>query len=232
MEFDKEPTMKQFTRDERIRRVWDMEEAKSVLARNTYYMSANKRAKALEEFWVKEPEHRETASYGKNWGYYSGMDEIKKYYVDNNPFGAAGTNLCHPIATIRVVEADDGQTIQAMWYNVSYETRIVDGKLSPLWIAEKAAADLVKEGDDWKIWHLFVGVDMQCPPGSHYDDLPVDLAPEDDPVAVEFGTPTLPMDAYITRYNYYPYPIIPEPYATFADTVSCGPDGQSKIERP
>ena len=47
-------------------------------------------------------------------------------------------------------------------------------------------------------------------------------------MAVEFGTPTLPMDAYNTRYNYYPYPIIPEPYATFSETVSCGPEGNPK----
>ena len=94
--------MKQFTQEERIRRVWDKEEAKTVLAKNAYYMSANRRAQALEELWVQDPEHQKTASYGKNWGYYVGMDEIKKYYVDRNPFGAPGTCVCHPVATIRV----------------------------------------------------------------------------------------------------------------------------------
>ena len=69
--------MKQFTQEERIRRVWDKEEAKTVLAKNAYYMSANRRAQALEELWVQDPEHQKTASYGKNWGYYVGMDEIK-----------------------------------------------------------------------------------------------------------------------------------------------------------
>lgn len=220
--------MKQFTQDERIRRVWDREEAKTVLARNAYYMSANRREQALNELWVQEPENRASASYGKNWGYYVGMEEIRRYYVDGNPFGAPGTNVCHPIATVRVVEAEDGRTIQAMWYNVSYETRMVNGKLTPLWIAEKGAADLIKEGDDWKIWHYFVGTDMQGEAGQPYGEQPVDLDPKDDPVAVEFGLPTLPMEAYTTRYNYYPYPIIPEPYATFADTVSCGPEGNPK----
>lgn len=220
--------MKQFTQDERIRRVWDREEAKTVLAKNAYYMSANRRAQALEELWVQEPEHQRTASYGKNWGYYVGMDEVRKYYVDHNPFGAPGTNVCHPIATVRVVEAEDGQTIQAMWYNVSYETRMVNGKLTALWIAEKAAADLIREGDDWKIWHYFVGTDMQGEAGQPYGEQPVELDAKDDPVAVEFGAPTLPMEAYTTRYNYYPYPIIPEPYAAFADTVSCGPEGNPK----
>ena len=48
------------TDDERIdtrparRRVWDIEEAKAVLCRNAYYLSANKREKALDELWVQE----------------------------------------------------------------------------------------------------------------------------------------------------------------------------------
>ena len=49
-------------------------------------------------------------------------------------------------------------------------------------------------------------------------------------MAVEFGTPTLPMDAYITRYNYYPYPAIPAAYETFRDEGSSGPKGNPKYQ--
>ena len=66
------------------------------------------------------------------------MDEIRRYYVDNNPFGAKGTMNCHPVATIRVEEAEDGKTILCQWYNASYETRMVDGKLTPCGSARKA----------------------------------------------------------------------------------------------
>mgnify|MGYP000839567660 CR=1 FL=1 len=132
--------MKHFTEEERIQRVWDKEEAKAVLFRNMYYMAGNQRETALDTLWVKEPENAKTASYGKNWGYYTGMDEIRRYYVDNNPFGAKGTMNCHPVATIRVEEAEDGKTILCQWYNASYETRMVDGKLTPLWICEKGNA--------------------------------------------------------------------------------------------
>lgn len=222
--------MKQFTSEERIRRVWDKEEVKAVLCRHIYFESANQRAQSLEQLWVREPEHLATASYGKNWGYYVGMDAIRSYYVDSNPFGAPGTNICHPVATICVEEAEDGQTCQAMWYNASYETRLVDGKLTPLWIAEKCSADLVKEGDDWKIWHLFIGTDMQSEASVAFAQQKVDLPPEENPVAVEFGTPNLPMDAYITRYNYYPYPSIPAPYETFRDEGSSGPKGNPKYQ--
>ena len=121
--------MRQFTSEERIRRVWDKEEAKAVLCRHTYLEAANRRAESLNQLWVAEPEHQATASYGKNWGYYVGMDAIRSYYVDRNPIGGVGTNICHPVATICIEEAEDGQTCQAMWYNASYETRMVDGKM-------------------------------------------------------------------------------------------------------
>ena len=205
--------MKHFTEEERIQRVWDKEEAKAVLFRNMYYMAGNQRETALDTLWVKEPENAKTASYGKNWGYYTGMDEIRRYYVDNNPFGAKGTMNCHPVATIRVEEAEDGKTILCQWYNASYETRMVDGKLTPLWICEKGNA-----------------TDLQVEAGQLYGDQPVDLPDEENPVAVEFGKPTLPMEAYITRYNYYPYPAIPEPYETYRPELGCGPEGNPKYQ--
>lgn len=222
--------MKQFTEEERIRRVWDKEEAKAVLYRNMYYMAANQRQTALDTLWVKEPEHAKTASYGKNWGYYIGMDEIRRYYVDNNPFGAKGTMNCHPVATIRVEEAEDGQTILCQWYNASYETRMVNGVLTPLWVCEKGNADLVREADGWKIWHYFIGTDLQTEAGTAYADQPVDLPDSENPVAVEFGEPTLKMEAYITRYNYYPYPAIPEPYETYRPELGCGPEGNPNYQ--
>ncbi len=222
--------MKQFTSEERIRRVWDREEAKAVLCRHAYFEAANRRNDSLEQLWVQEPEHQATASYGKNWGYYVGMDAIRGYYVDRNLIGAPGTNICHPVATICIEEAEDGKTSQAMWYNASYETRMVNGVLTPLWIAEKCSADLIKEGDDWKIWHMFIGVDMQCEASENFKDQKVDLPAAENPVAVEFGTPNLPMDAYVTRYNYYDYPGIPAAYASFQDKGSSGPKGNPKYQ--
>ena len=222
--------MKHFTEEERIQRVWDKEEAKTVLFRNMYYMAGNQRETALDTLWVKEPENAKTASYGKNWGFYTGMDEFRCFFVDYFALGAKGTMNCHPVATIRVEEAEDGKTILCQWYNASYETRMVDGKLTPLWICEKGNADLVKEADGWKIWHYFIGTDLQVEAGQLYGDQPVDLPDEENPVAVEFGKPTLPMEAYITRYNYYPYPAIPEPYETYRPELGCGPEGNPKYQ--
>ena len=220
--------MRHFTEEERIRRVWDKEEAKAVLCRNMYYMAANQRQTALDTLWVKEPEHAKTASYGKNWGYYIGMDEIRRYYVDNNPFGARGTMNCHPVATIRVEEAEDGETILCQWYNASYETRMVNGVLTPLWVCEKGNADLVREADGWKIWHLQYLNDVDCICGQSwagaqvpYPDLP-EFAPLADFHYPEYSVCTQFRPLYSADRPTTPCPEIPQPYATFAETFSYG----------
>lgn len=223
--------MREFTLEERIQRVWDKENVRTVLCRNAYYQAAGQRQKALDELWVSCHELEATASYGANWGYYLGMDEIRRYYVDGNPFGAPGTVVCHPVCTIRVMIAEDGKTAQAMWYEIAYETQMRDGKPVSLWIASKVAADLVREADGWKIWHYFMGVDMTAAPGGAFEKIPVEDSPAEQFLRNSFGQPTLPMEAYINRYNYYAYPPIPEPYETFEQVVSCGPEGNPKYQR-
>ena len=131
---------------------------------------------------------------------------------------------------IRVEEAEDGETILCQWYNASYETRMVNGVLTPLWVCEKGTADLVREADGWKIWHYFIGTDLQTEAGTAYADQDVDLPDSENPMAVEFGEPTLKMEAYITRYNYYPYPAIPEPYETYRPELGCGPEGNPNYQ--
>ncbi len=54
---------------------------------------------------------------------------------------------CHPVATIRVEEAEDGKTILCQWYNASYETRMVDGKLTPVDLRERQRRP--GEGSRW-----------------------------------------------------------------------------------
>ena len=97
-------------------------------------------------------------------------------------------------------------------------------------MCEKGNADLVREADGWKIWHYFIGTDLQTEAGTAYADQDVDLPDAENPMAVEFGEPTLKMEAYITRYNYYPYPAIPEPYETYRPELGCGPEGNPNYQ--
>ena len=47
-----------------------------------------------------------------------------------------------------------------------------------------------------------------------------------DPVAVEFGTPTIPKLVHDQTFNWWDnYPPMPEPYETWCDAISYGPEG-------
>ncbi|MGN1155398.1 MAG: nuclear transport factor 2 family protein [Agathobacter sp.] len=225
---------------ELILHVWEMEDIKKVVAKRCYYQASDDRAGELNDLWVKEPEHMKTASFGRNWGFYVGMDEVKKYYVDSHRERLekqmkengetelnVGNMYAHPATTPLIVIADDGQTAKGMWYCISQETiKMADGTADARWMPEKLAIDFVKEDGQWKIWHLVVATDLNCEAGEKYAAQPVYVDWDKDPVKCEFGTPTLEILTHDATFNWWDhYPFMPEPYETFCDRVSYGPEG-------
>ena len=67
--------------EERINRVWDLEDCKDIAHNRSFLEANNEWERELDELWVKDPENMKTASFGRNWGYYVGMDEIRKLYA-------------------------------------------------------------------------------------------------------------------------------------------------------
>ena len=170
--------MRNYTDEELIVRVWDQEQIRDLISRFTYFEAANRRAEALDRFWVSSPEHKATASFGRNWGFITGMDAIRDYYVDRNRFGGVGTGLMHPLSTKLICLAGDGLTARGMWMGIAYETAPdAKGELEAKWINERLAVDFVKEDGVWKIWHLFVGTNYVFSAGENYDDQPVITRP-------------------------------------------------------
>lgn len=165
---------KTFSDEELIARVWDQEEIRNLISRFTYYEASNRREEALECFWVSEPEHKNTASFGRNWGFLQGMEQIKAYYVDRNRFGGVGTALMHPLSTKLVCEAEDGQTAQGLWMGIAYETAPnAQGELEVKWINERMAVDFVRESGQWRIWHMFIGTNYVLSAGEDYMEQPL-----------------------------------------------------------
>ena len=160
-----------FTTEETMLRVWDVEEIKKLMSRRVYYIANEWRARELDELWVSDPEHQKTASFGRNTGYYVGMEEIRKYYVDRHLAEMGdGTGYLsnHPVSTGLVREAEDGRTAKGMWYSIAQETRPNgDGTALALWMPEKIAVDFIREDDGWKIWHYFIGTDLQVEAKKH-----------------------------------------------------------------
>ena len=235
---------KKFTDEEQILRIWDVEDVKSLMSRRVFLQTADLREEELRTMWVQEPEHQKTASYGSNWGYYVGMDEIRKYYVESHAAaleeqkkanGAAEVNVgnmyAHPLTTGLVELAEDGKTAKGLWYSIGNEAMAqADGTAHVQWMLGKVAVDFVREGNEWKIWHIVISTDVDCQAGHDYGEYPVYedwSANSTNCVRREFGTPTIEKLTHDVTFNWWDnYPAMPpKDYKTFTDDISYGPEG-------
>ena len=237
-----------FTDDEIIRRVWDLENIKDLMGRRAFYLANEQRQRELDELWVREEENRKSASLGRNWGFYVGMDAIRDYYVVKHAedrrsklaeYCAArpelelcdgnlgyGCMTAHPSTTPWVYLAQDGKTAQGVFFAMAQDTTgHPDGSCDAVNINELMAVDFIREESGWKIWHLFLGTDLIYASGRNVEDISCDVPVEENPVYQEFGTPTLPMLAHNDRLHWSDYDDFwPKDYETYDPARSYGPD--------
>ena len=235
-----------------IQMVTDIEEVRDLMSLRSYYQAADLRQKELDELWVSEPMHAAKASYGSNYGYYYGKSEVKRWYVDEftqkrkaqlkvycekhgipedeSLMGAGSMYMC-PMSTSIVRIADDGQSAKGIWYSIGQQTDLQpDGTARGLWMYCKICADFVKEDGKFKIYHIVCTNDQNYYCGTRYD-ADTYIADEDDPMKMEFGTPTIPMNVHDNTYNWADnYPPMPEPYDTLTLENSYGPEGHPMLK--
>lgn len=210
---------------ERIQRVWDMEECKKLAAKQMFYYANDDRKGMIEELWVREPENAKTASFGRNWGFYLGMDEIERYFVECDQTGETGFMANHPMSSCALNVARGGKTAYGLWYCLALEAAGQgEGKAVGYWISELIGMDFIREADSWRIWHMFQGTEMYIRAGRNAEDYPAILLP-DAPVfelKKEFveGKPTREFTAY-TEYQYRKFPPLPLPHETYSLEQSC-----------
>jgi hypothetical protein len=230
-----EETKRALTDAERIGRVWDVLQIKNLMGRHAYLHAYNLPEEVLDTLWVREAENQKTASFGRNCGYWIGADDIRRYYTERNAealysdraaagaggFGAGAMRM-HTLTTPYVVIAGDGRTAQGLWYSPGQITARTPDGADAAWIYERYGADLVREADGWRIWHLFAGTDFVLRPGALKSEQPV---PDAETAAEPWPEMTLKMRAYGARYNYAPYPRIPTPYKSFDPAFGNGPEG-------
>lgn len=174
-----------YSDDELIIRLWDKEKIRDLMARHSYYMANNQHREELNELWVRRYDNKKTASLAFNNGYYVGMDEISNYYVVQNEekyykwlkeYSDArddveysslnlgiGQMRTHTTNTHLVEVSADGLTAQyCACDNGQVTYGHPDGTANEYYLGGMIFADLVKEGDDWKIWHLKICHDHTC----------------------------------------------------------------------
>ena len=243
---------RQYTDDELIVRVMDKEAIKNLMARRAFYYANNQRQREIDELWVSDPEYRATASYGRNWGYYVGMDSIENYYVTQHAMkqfealqairdaGADvevreenlgwGCTAFHETTTPMLYIAGDGKTARGLWYVPGQETIMrPGGSAEAYWTMDNMAADFVKEESGWKIWHLVVCSDFFVGAGEDFQEGTLDPLTGPDPFREEFGEPDVKMVVHNPRYNLSDnYPAMPLPYETYTAEGSLSPEGHPR----
>lgn len=173
------------TDDELITQLWDKEHIRDLMARHSYYMANNWHREELNELWVRRYDNKKTASFGNNFGYYVGMDEIVKQYVMGNSdmyysllkeYSDANSGVeynslnlgigqmrTHTVNTHLVEVSDDGLTAQYCACDCGQVTYgSPDGTAKEYYLGGMVFADLIKEGDEWRIWHLKICHDHTC----------------------------------------------------------------------
>lgn len=233
--------------EERILRVWDIETIKDLMSRRTIYEAQEQHAQELEDLWVQLPEHQATASFGKNWGYYVGMEEIRRYYVTEyearvrqelteigKPEAPSGYGrfLFHPLSTPNVTLAEDGKTAQGTWYSIGTDCYpLAGGKADCTWNCQKICADFVKEPGGWKIWHVIFSNDFINKTGHSVGELQSIYIRGTGRDEIDFGKPTIPMLAHDPSYTWCDnYPPLNGPYETFTEALSYGPEGHPNYD--
>ena len=219
-----------YTDEQQAVRLMDVEQVKDLLARRAYYLDADDRAGELEALWVREAENRLSASYGENWGYFTGMDSLKAHYGALRASRDTGFGAVHTVNTGHVILAWDGKTARGLFYDVYERCELQpDGSVQTIVVCGPVACDFMKEADGWKIWHLFQGADHVFTVGQDYAEVPIPRPQESNPAAQNFfafGTPDVLLNTYDPDYGWADnYPALPEPYMTFDPLSGYGPEG-------
>ena len=232
--------------EERIVRVWDIEQVKDLMSRRTAYEANGQHTEELDELWVQVPENQATASFGRNWGYYVGMDEIRRYYASYDEQSAKelaalgkaneapgyGRFLYHPLSTPNVNLAEDGKTAQGTWYSIGVDCYPAENDGADCnWNCQKICADFIKEPGGWKIWHVVFSNDFQVKFGQGVGELQSIYIRGTGRDEIDFGDPTIPMLAHDPSYTWCDnYPPLNGPYDTLTDEISYGPEGHPNYE--
>ena len=237
------------TPEEQVLRLWAKEEIKDLMSRSAYYTANDERRRAITELWVSSDENRKTASLGYNNGYYTGLDNIMKHYVSDCRDARCenlrswheetdlelseknlghGASFVHTRNTPYIELSGDGKTAKYIGYDCGlYCIGKPDSTSDSNFTFAKIFADLIREGDDWKIWHLLITYDHIIPAGKSYGELDPEVPWGADIVEQACGDPTMRDVAYDSLYGWVDvWERLPRPYYTFDNAKGYTAEGK------
>lgn len=196
--------------------------------------------------------NREDVCLGVNEGYYVGAEAVRGYYAakhqktqlinrvlrelfpdkvagktEEETYGI-GTMNYFPLDTPVIEIAADGQTAKGIWALRNTYSDVTPGGPEAYWQWGWVTVDFIREGDDYKIWHLNLLNDVHVRAGQklHEAVSPYPTLPEFAALAeFQMPEPTVKVEIrplYTVQRPFTQPPRLPEPYDTFENTFSYG----------
>lgn len=221
-----------------IENVKALQACRNIMARYCYYHTAFRHKAYVENCWAK----REDCCLKMPWGAYLGIEGVKRCYLQEHGDRSdprtyetlKGAMFMHCLDTECLEVAEDGQTARGVWVSPGHETAVRGDDIMANWCWGKYAVDFIKEGGEWRIWHLQLFPLFNTPYETRWTDIPPfnpgdfsggDDKPKDIPEDMDIprSKPDMPLDdVYVwTKDAVYPVdqPAPPLPYNTFADVA-------------
>ena len=178
-----------------------------------------------------------------NNGKYEGYAAVKGFWVDYNneqtrwanavmrslypeelggksdeEIWAVGSNTVLTVSSPLIEVALDGRTAKGLWHIFGEATEVFSDGPRASWKMGKCGVDFIREDSVWKIWHMALFFDIDCPLGGNWgtDEPFVREGPEAPVPSVDEAFYQLYGKEYICAL----VPQLPVPYATFDETFS------------
>jgi hypothetical protein len=201
-----------------------------------------------QQFWCS-PENEPTL--GVNDGFYSGAEAIGAYYAareENTRIKTALIKKAHPELTNKTEEqlhgigqltiqnmscqvievARDQKTAKGIWYYTLIDFDLTQYGPEARWYWGRVGIDFINEGGEWKIWHLMDALDFDGLMGTDWNEPDPErpVLPEYAAVAdLKLPEPNVKKQNHEKFWRHrpvMPFPAVPKPYDTFANTFSYG----------
>lgn len=239
---------REFTDEEMVLHAWDKEMIQNLVSRFTLYWGNGDTEKAIDELWVREPEHTADASFGTNTGFYVGLQEVRRHLVEErrdqeetvlqefqdadpekykDAVPGLGLTAMHSCTTPLLFISADDKYARYLCYDLGMTGRgKPDGTADCYFEFGLLLIELVREQDGFKIWHLVQQHDYSIESGKNYNDINTVIEGY-DPGSRWYGDPTVKKEVYDNQYGWeYLFYDMPRPFKTYDEDEGYGPNGK------
>jgi hypothetical protein len=231
-----------------VQREQDAREIQNLMSRRAHLQSTGRNSGWVEMYAKGQPDD----SWYMNGRYMIGLDKIRAAFVpaDNTRAQRSldamiklypdienkienygiGEFREHALLSPLIEIAEDGKTAKGFWQSMGPQLAFSNGQASGTIGFEKYAVDFIKEGGQWRFWHMATFTESYLQLGKTLaDQVPAPGTPR----------PVAPANAAPNPYpEWSPWRVpaqvaLPVPYRTFSETFSYGPsESQMQAAQP